>query len=192
MGRPRAFDEQEVVDRAIDLFHRRGYYATSTRDLGEELALNPSSLYRTFGDKRALFLRALDDYQERASARYVAAFDGDGPVRELLRAWLEAMVAPDADEPRGCLMINTATELGTDDPEATKRVHAAFESNTEIIATLLSRGVASGELRADLDVRPTADLVFTIIIGLRVRVRADYDPRDLGTAIDRALGTLLS
>lgn len=191
MGRPRTFDEAEVVGRAVDLFHRRGYHATSTRDLGEELALNPSSLYRAFGDKHALFLRALDQYQDRAAAKWAVAFDGDGPVRELLRDWLESLISPSADEPPGCLVINVATELGTDDPEATRRVHAAFDANTETVAALLSRGVASGELPADLDVGATADILFTLLIGLRVRFRAGYDPRGLRNAIDRALTTLL-
>lgn len=191
MGRPRAFDEKKAVARAADLFHRRGYHATSTRDLGEGLDLNPSSLYRTFGDKHALFLRALDHYQDQSSATCAAAFAGDGPVREVLRDWLESLISPSADEPPGCFVINVATELGTDDPAATRRVHTAFDDSARTIAALLRRGVATGELPADLDADATADLVFTLLIGLRVRFRAGYDPHELRTAIDRALSTLL-
>lgn len=190
MARPREFDEQDAVARAADLFHRRGYHATSTRDLGEALALSPSSLYRTFGDKHALFLRALDHYQSAESERATAALEGDRPVRELLREWLGSMVSADADGPPGCFVINTATEIGTDDPDTTQRVHGTFAGTTEIIADLLRRGVTVGELPADLDADTTADLLFTILIGLRVRYRAGHDPQRLRDTVDEALHKL--
>lgn len=69
MARPREFDEQDVVARATHLFWRRGYNATSVRDLGAELALKQSSLYRTFTDKHTLFLRTLDHYRATESAQ---------------------------------------------------------------------------------------------------------------------------
>jgi TetR/AcrR family transcriptional repressor of nem operon len=190
MARPREFDEQDAVARAADLFHRRGYHATSTRDLGEALELSPSSLYRTFGDKHALFLRALDHYQGTENARSAAALDGDRPVRESLRSWLGSMVAADGDGPPGCFVVNTATELGTDDPETVRRVHGTFAGTTEVIADLLRRGVARGELAPGLDADAAADLLFTTLIGLRVRYRAGHDPERLRAAIDEALRTL--
>src|SRR5262249_4455175 len=170
------------------LFHRRGYHATSTRDLGEALALNPSSLYRAFGDKHELFLRALDHYQAGESARCAAAFDYDRPVRVALRDWLYSMVEP-ADLP-GCLVVNTATELGTDDPETARRVGAAFNGWSPASASPLRRGLAAGELPADLDADATADLLFTILTGLRVRHRAGEDPKGLRAAVDQALRML--
>jgi TetR/AcrR family transcriptional repressor of nem operon len=188
VARPREFDEQDAVARAMELFHRRGYHATSTRDLGEALALNPSSIYRAFSDKHALFLRALDHYQACESARCAAALEHDGPVREVLRDWLYSMVES-ADLP-GCLVINTATELGTDDPEAARRVDAAFNSTMAAIASLLRRGITAGELTADLDADATADLLFTILTGLRVRHRAGHDPQELRAAVDQALRVL--
>lgn len=188
MARPREFDEQDVVARASELFHRRGYHATSTRDLGAALALNPSSLYRTFGDKHELFLRALDLYQERETARNADALAEERPVLATLRDWLWSMVgAP--DEP-GCFMVNTATELGDGDPETARRVNAAFDGTTGVIATLLRRGITTGELSADLDVEATADLLFTVLTGLRVRQRAGQDPQRLRAAINQALRRL--
>jgi TetR/AcrR family transcriptional regulator, transcriptional repressor for nem operon len=187
--RPREFDEQDAVARATELFHRRGYHATSTRDLGEGLALSPSSLYRTFGDKHALFLRALDHYQACESARCAAALQGDRPVRDVLRDWLTSMVE-NGDDPAGCFVVNTATELGTDDPEAARRVRAAFDGTTAALADLLRRGIADGELPADLDAGAAADLLFTTVIGLRVRQRAGHDTVRSRAAVDRALRAL--
>jgi TetR/AcrR family transcriptional repressor of nem operon len=186
--RPREFDEQDVIARATDLFHARGYHATSTRDLGEALALNPSSLYRTFGDKHALFLRALDHYHLCQSTHCAAALEDDRPVRTVLRDWLYSMIEP--TDPTGCFVVNTAIELGTGDPEAAGRVEAAFAATTAAIAALLRRGVATGELPADLDTDATADLLFTTIAGLRVRQRAGHDTNTLHAAVDHALRAL--
>jgi TetR/AcrR family transcriptional repressor of nem operon len=186
--RPREFDEQDAVARATELFHRRGYHATSTRDLGEALALNPSSLYRAFGDKHALFLRALDHYQTCESARCAAALDGDRPVRAVLRDWLHSMV--ESTDLPGCFVINTAVELGTGDRETAQRVDAAFEGTTAAIAALLRRGITTGELPADLDADATADLLFTTLTGLRVRHRAGHDPQRLRAVVDQALRLL--
>jgi TetR/AcrR family transcriptional repressor of nem operon len=186
--RPREFDEQDAVARATDLFHRRGYHATSTRDLGEALALNPSSLYRAFGDKHALFLRALDYYQACESARCAAALEYDRPVRVVLRDWLYLMI--ETTDTAGCFLVNTAIELGTGDPETARRVDAAFEGTTDAIAALLRRGITAGELPADLDADATADLLFTTLAGLRVRHRAGHDSRKLRAAVDRALRIL--
>jgi TetR/AcrR family transcriptional regulator, transcriptional repressor for nem operon len=186
--RPREFDEQDAVARATELFHRRGYHATSTRDLGEALALNPSSLYRAFGDKHALFLRALDHYQQCEYTRSAAAMEGDRPVRAVLRDWLCALADP--TDPPGCFVVNTATELGTDDPDAARRVQAGFDAMTAAIADLLRRGVADGELPAALDPDAAADLLFTTATGLRVRHRAGHDARRLQAVVDQALRAL--
>jgi len=112
----------------------------------------------------------------------------DRPVREVLRDWIYSTVES-VDLP-GCLVINTATELGTDDPETARRVDAAFNSTTAAIASLLRRGITAGELPADLDADATADLLFTILTGLRVRHRAGHDPQGLRAAVDQALRVL--
>ena len=188
MPRPREFDEQDAVARACALFHRRGYQATSTRDLGEALGLNPSSIYRTFGDKRALFLHALDHYRQCQSARFAEALAADRPVRELLRDWLYDTVDPTG--PSGCFVVNTAVELGTADQDAVRQVQAAFDGMVTVLAGLLRRGTACGQLPADLDPDATADLLFTTATGLRVRHRAGHDARQLRATADQALRSL--
>ncbi|GHE88306.1 hypothetical protein GCM10017786_20370 [Amycolatopsis deserti] len=89
----------------------------------------------------------------------------------------------------GCLVIHTATE-GTDDPETTRRVDAAFHGTIAAIAALLRRGIAAGELAADLDAEATADLLFTTLAGLRVRHRAGHDLQRLRAPVDQALRVL--
>lgn len=194
MGRPRQFDEQDAIDRATDLFWRRGYSATSVRDLGDELKLTPSSLYRTFTDKHTLFLRALDNYRATESAEAEQRLGADGrPIRHVLRDWMLWLVTcPNDGEPgRGCFVVNTATELGTTDNEVRQRTEAAFEVTRQALRSLLIEGRDRGELPADLHLDDAVELLFTTVLGLRVRERAGHEPARLTTAIDaviRALG----
>lgn len=192
MPRPREFDEQEVVARATDLFWRLGYHATSVRDLGGELKLTPSSLYRTFGDKHTLFLRALDHYRSTDSAEAETRLSGTGPCRHVLRAWLLWLVTGGDDEHTslGCFVVNTTTEIGTGDPEVLRRTEGAFEVTRQAIAAVLRRGCRDGELVADLDVEAAMELLFTTVLGLRVRERAGHDPARLASTIDSAIRAL--
>jgi len=141
MARPRQFDEQSAVTSATELFWRRGYHATSVRDLGDRLKLTPSSLYRTFTDKHTLFLRALDHYRatEAAQARQQLHV-GDRPVREALREWMLWLITcpADGESGRGCFVVNTATELGTTDDKVRQRIEAAFEVTRQALRSALA------------------------------------------------------
>ncbi|MEN3535912.1 TetR/AcrR family transcriptional regulator [Microbispora sp. ZYX-F-249] len=194
MARPRQFDEQDAVTKATDLFWRRGYNATSVRDLGAELRLTPSSLYRTFTDKHTLFLRALDHYRATDSAEAEQRLAvADRPVRQVLRDWMLWLVScPSGGEPgRGCFVVNTATELGTTDVQIRRRTEAAFEVTRQALRSLLHDGRRTGELPEDLDVDGAVELLFTLVLGLRVRERAGHDPARLATAIDTAVDAAL-
>lgn len=193
MARPRQFDEQDAVVRATELFWRRGYHATSVRDLGDELKLTPSSLYRTFTDKHTLFLRALDHYRATESAQAERLLEADSrPIRHVLRDWMLWLVTcpPDGEPGRGCFVVNTATELGTTDDQVSQRTEAAFEVTRQALRSLLLQGRRTGELPADLDVDAAVELLFTTVLGLRVRERAGHDPARLATAIDVAMRAL--
>jgi TetR/AcrR family transcriptional repressor of nem operon len=187
--RPREFDEDDVVAQATDLFWRRGYHATSVRDLGEALGLSASSLYRTFGDKHTLFLRALDHYRATDSAQARDHLLRPGPAPEVLRDWLVRMVdmPEEGAAARGCFVVNTATELGADDPDVDERTQAAFRVTRDALQDLLQRGCRAGQLRADLDVPATADTLFTLVLGLRVRARAGHTAAALAAVIDAAV-----
>ncbi|GAA3651378.1 TetR/AcrR family transcriptional regulator [Nonomuraea antimicrobica] len=188
MARPREFDEHDVIAKATRLFWRRGYNATSVRDLGAELSLKQSSLYRAFNDKRTLFLRTLDHYRATESAQAEELLSAPGPSLDILREWLIWMVGHDSG--LGCFVVNTATELGTSDPEVRQQTEAAFDVTRKTLASLLRRGVRDGDLPAALDVDAAVELLFTTVLGLRVRERAGHDPRRLATAIDFTVNAL--
>ncbi|MER6013523.1 TetR/AcrR family transcriptional regulator [Streptomyces bluensis] len=193
MARPRQFDEKNAVTSATELFWRRGYHATSVRDLGDELKLTPSSLYRTFTDKHTLFLRALDHYRTTESAQARQRLDAaDRPVRQVLREWMLWLVTCPADgmSGRGCFVVNTATELGATDEKVRQRTEAAFEVTRQALRSALAEGRDRGELSAGLDIDDAVELLFTTVLGLRVRERAGHDIERLTTAIDLAIRAL--
>ena len=190
MPRPRQFDDQDAVRKAMEVFRRQGYHGTSTRDLGAAMGLNPSSLYRAYGDKHALFLRALDDYQADQDQCTGEITNGPGSVRSVLRRWLVHMISEEQDHAWGCLMVNTAAELGTSDSPARQRVHAAFDGNTAAIADLLGKAVADGEITREIDVQGWSELLFTAVVGLRVRDRAGQPLERLLEAVDTALDAI--
>src|SRR5580698_10339993 len=110
MARPREFDETAVLEAAIQCFWSRGYEATSVRDLAEKMGLTGASLYNAFGDKRALYRRALDHYVEMSFGDRVGRFEGSLPPREALLAFFDEIIDRSLNDPRikGCMLVNSA------------------------------------------------------------------------------------
>ena len=190
-GRPRSFDDADVVERAKDVFWQRGYAATSMRDLKEELGVLPGSLYGAFGDKHALFVRALERYVDGSREAVATALTADGPVlprvRELLTSGLSAaVVAPG----RGCMLGNTAAEALPGDAEARAIVGGALRELEGALEGALARAQQSGEIRSDVDCGAQARLLVALIQGLHVVARAEPDPRRLDDVVDAALTPL--
>src|SRR3954470_23121290 len=117
-GRPRTFDDDDVVERAMHLFWRRGYATTSMRDLTDAVGVLPGSLYGAFGDKHALFVLALERYAEDTRETAERLRQGRRALARL-RALLTAALEAAAEEPgRGCMLGNTAAESIPDDGKA--------------------------------------------------------------------------
>lgn len=189
-GRPRSFDDNQVVNDAKDVFWQQGYAATSMRDLSQTLGVLPGSLYGAIGDKHALFLRALQRYAD--DGREVAAsLVADGPVlprlRELLTNVLSAAhIAPG----RGCMLGNTAAEMLPNDDDAGQVVRSAFRELESAIEHALKLSQRSGETRDDIDCGAQARLLVALMQGLHVVARAEDDPLRLQDIIDAALSPL--
>ena len=173
-----------------DLFWQHGYAGTSLRDLKDELGILPGSLYGAFGNKHALFLRALERYAD--DARHAgASLLGDGPVlprvRDLLTDILTAArIAPG----RGCMLGNTAAEILPGDEEAGRMVRGAFGELEGAIERALAVAGQCGEIREDLDCGAQARLLVVLMQGLHVVARAERDPQRLSDVVDAALASL--
>ncbi|MEU7788796.1 TetR/AcrR family transcriptional regulator [Amycolatopsis sp. NPDC049159] len=190
MGRPRTFDDEEVVDRAMQAFWSHGYAETSPAMLAEVTGVAKGSLYNAFGSKRELFVRAFARYDRLGAEVVEERLSGPGTTREVLRSYLRGLVDADlAADRRGCLVVNTAIELARHDPEIARAVRRSLERTLEVIAARIDRGRLDGDLDPALDVRAATDLLQVTIAGLRVLARIHDAPR-LYRVIDTALANL--
>jgi len=188
MGRPRQFDEDQVIDTAKEVFWRRGYTATSVGDLEDELGVLRGSLYGAFGDKHGLFLRALERY---AADTRTVTFEGDGPVLpRVRRVLLAALDAATAQPGWGCLFGNTAAELLPADQQAAEIVACGYRDFERTLAEALTRARETGEVRADVQPAPVARMLGALMQGLHLLARTEADPQRLADAVDAALSGL--
>ncbi|MFI9561546.1 TetR/AcrR family transcriptional regulator [Nonomuraea endophytica] len=189
-GRPRSFDDDHVVSGAKDVFWRHGYTATSLRELKDELGVLPGSLYGAFGDKHALFLRALERYADDARGG-ASSLQADGPVLPRIGELLGNVLAAAHEAPgRGCMLGNTATELLPGDEAAGRVVRGAFGTLENAIEQALSAAKRTGEIREDVDCAAHARLLVVLIQGLHVVARAESDPHRLDDVVQAALASL--
>jgi len=191
MGRPRTFDDDVVVERAMQAFWTHGYAETSPALLAEATGIAKGSLYNAFGSKRALFERALKMYDEDG-AEFTANFlDGPGSTRDALHAFLRFVVQVDVegDVRRGCLAVNTAIELAGRDPEIARVVRTAQDHTIDALVARIDRGRRDGDVAAGVDPRTVAEFFMGTVVGLRVMARV-YDAATLDRIIDTALTVL--
>jgi TetR/AcrR family transcriptional repressor of nem operon len=178
MGRPKEFEPDVVVAKAMDAFWTGGYAGTSPADLAEATGVGKGSLYHAFGSKRELFDKALDLYGRAGSEITEAYLNEPGTAKERIRAYLAFLVDTDLEGPvrRGCLAANTALELGGRDPEATESVRRMTDRTIELLAERLRRGQRDGDVAPDVDADAQAHLLMNTIVGLRVMARTHDGP----------------
>ncbi|WP_433445861.1 TetR/AcrR family transcriptional regulator [Streptomyces sp. CA-142005] len=190
MARPREFDVDRAVDRAMELFWRRGYAATSLQDLMSELEIGSGSLYGAFGSKDGLYERALERYCSQQAEGLICRLEEATEIRPALASVLTEMAEADlADPGRGCLLVNSATER-SDDPATVERVSATLRRVESALAGTLERAQARGELGPDKDPARLARFLTTFIQGLRVMGQARADRAFLEDAVNTALRSL--
>jgi AcrR family transcriptional regulator len=174
MPRPRAFDEDQLVATAKQLFWDHGYGSTSVGDLEAATGLSRSSLYTAFGTKRDLFAAALRLYLETFIDPLLSPLEGDGAgLREIVRYFeIVASMFEEPDAQRGCLMINTIGECGGRDVGFTQEGQRYIDRVRSAFANALQPSVRSGVLPAGEAAERAARLA-GIVVGAWMAVRAD-------------------
>ena len=190
MPRTKEFRPEAALDAAMHLFWLKGYGATSMRDLLDGMGIGRGSFYDTFGDKRALFLAALDRFEEARTGWIYEALKGTGVegIEEVFRRTVEGMTG--SEPRRGCLLANTAVELAPRDPEVADRISRDIRRTEEAFAGALARAQETGEIPAGRDPRSLARFLVSNLHGLRVLARAGTDRRTLEDAARVALEAL--
>lgn len=190
VGRPKQFDPDTAIDKAMEVFWRKGFAGTTPQDLVVELGIGKGSLYNTFASKRALFDRALQRYVDLRIAGLEATLSGAGTARTRLRRALRRLADNDVkDAARGCLAVNTATELGGTDPAAAFAVGRLFGRIEDAFRAVIQEGQRNGEISTDRDSRQLASLLLTSFIGMVVMAKT-ADTKRVNRAIDAVLALL--
>lgn len=174
MPQQRAYDPEEFLTRATRAFWAKGYGATSLADLVAATGVNRGSIYAAYPDKRALFLACLGHYDARHRAGYLAGLTARHAPRAAIMAAFEAAAdlrPPEGgpDRPAGCLLVNTATEMGPHDPEIAARVADCLGGVEDFFADRLRAGPP---LPRGLTVEAAATALMGFFLALRVLTRA--------------------
>jgi AcrR family transcriptional regulator len=187
-GRPRSFDEDEVLEKARTVFWNLGYAATTLDDLAAATGLNRPSLYAAFGDKHALYMRALQRTRESAAAAMRAMLAREGTLREVLDALFSAAISAyvTGDEgQRGCFIVGTAVTQAVGDPEA-RALAAAFVGDED--AAFRERFERSAnELAAGVGAAGAAAIATATLHTLAIRARTGEDRQGLEAVAQAAM-----
>ena len=190
MGRPREFDEAQVVDKARNAFWSGGVAATSITDLSTATGLSTGSLYKAFGSKAGLTDRTLQDYLEMSYEQVRQTLDDAPSGLAGLRAWLDAAAssASECGPTRGCYAVVCAVELADRDEQARERLRRHDERLRTVLAGAIRRAVSEGDLRVDPEAG--ARLLLTTVVGLQVDARKGVDRDTARATLDLALRAL--
>ena len=193
MPRPRKFHETDVVAAARDEFWSRGYTATSVDDLSAATGLGKGSLYGAFGDKHALFLRALDDYIDsalddvRAQLRDPKYSAYDRLLRHI-RAQVKAIAADTSH--RGCMMAKSAAELGGTDDAVEKTVERAYARWAADLADCIEEAQRDGAIDASQNSQALATTLLAFMRGQEALHKAGVKPAQLKTAAEEMIALI--
>ena len=191
MGRTKQFNQQAVLEDAMHLFWERGFHSTSMQDLVDHLGVNRQSIYDTFGGKHELFEAALERYREVQALPMRRALEEDGPLGDVLRHWFRDMIAEMLKKNgKGCLLVNTATELAEQDDVIFGVCSANARQLEATLSGLLVRAQQAGDIPADRAVIPLARFLVSTINGLAVTAKATRDPEVLNDVVEVALSAL--
>lgn len=190
MARTKEFDENEVLDRAMELFWVHGFAHTSFSDLVDALGVSRQSLYDTYGDKHTLFQATLKRYSERAIDLVQRKLESPGPIREVLGNLFDMLVTGACSDGSGCFVVNSMVELAPHDADARALAHAYARRIETLIGSRLSLAQRKGEISRTKDPVVLARFFFQTILGIGVAARALGDVESLKQSTRLALQAL--
>ncbi len=188
LGRPRAFDKDKALARALEVFWRKGYEGTSIADLTAEMGINPPSLYAAFGNKEALFRQALDRYEAEHEAKWIAALSAPTAHEGVRRLLLSSAAAlGDKRHPPGCLLVQAALSGGEECDPIKQELTARRDKSVKSIRERLKRAKREGDLPEDADPASLARYVATVLHGMAVQAVGGASRKELERVAEMAL-----
>jgi AcrR family transcriptional regulator len=192
-GRPRAYEPEVALGKALDLFRTRGFAATSLDDLSAATGMNRPSLYGAFGDKRELYIKSYRRYRDDARAAMIDIFREELPVRERLKriyaVALDIYLSGDAG-PRGCFTVLTAASDAVADPEIRAMALEGFVELDKAFAACFRVANEKGELPKSADATALSHLASATIHTIALRARARVPRKELEAIVDGAIDVM--
>lgn len=193
-GRPRAYEPDVALGKALDLFRQSGFAATSLDDLSAATGMNRPSLYGAFGDKRELYMKSYQRYRDEARAKMAEIFRNDWPVRKQLeRIYASALdiYLSGEEGPRGCFTVMTAGSEAVTDPDIRAMVQDALSELDKAFTVCFRSALEKGELPERADPVVLAQLASATIHTLAVRARAGAPRKELDAIVKGAIDVML-
>lgn len=184
-GRPREFDPDEALAKALRVFWERGYESASMADLTEAMGITKPSLYACFGNKEALFRKALGLYEREKLAYVSAALDAPtarGVAENLLRGAVATHCG--GEDPQGCLGVISMVACTTEAPSIREHVIAHRASSEAALIDRLVRAKAEGDLSDSVDPTALAQCLTTVFQGMSVKAQGGASREELQTVVD--------
>ncbi len=192
MPRIKSFDENEVLEKAMNLFWKNGFYATSMQDLVTHLQINRASIYDTYGDKMQLFLKAFSHYRRTSLSDLRTFLYSQNSVKGgLKKLFINIAKETQTDkDKKGCFVVNTTTELTAHDDVIKSIIQNNQDTFVNLFKDHLKTGVENGEISPDKDLESLALFLFTLNNGIKVLNRTNTSKKDMKKMVENALTIL--
>ncbi len=192
MARPREFIETAALQAAVDCFWQHGYLATSMRNLATSMGLTLPSLYNAFGDKQALFGRALERYLDCTTRDRLRRFEASLPPKEAIHRFFAEIIAHSVNdrERKGCFLVNSALEVAPHQSELGAVIAKQFAEIEAFFRRCILAAQANGTAPRGIDANDTARLLLGVLLGIRVLARSAPNRALLEGAVRPALALL--
>src|SRR3954449_7087279 len=193
-GRPRAYQPEVALAKALDLFRKDGFAATSLDDLSAATGMNRPSLYGAFGDKRGLYIKSYARYRADARAAMADIFKTELPIKKRLArifaVALDIYLSGDAG-PRGCFTVMTAASEAIADPDIRAMVKDGFSELDKAFAACFRIAKEKGELPESADPAVLAQLASATVHSIAIRSRARVSRKDLEAIVKGAIDLMV-
>ena len=192
MARPREFDTDDVLEKAMQAFWSSGYAATSLADLTSAMGISKSSFYETFGSKHELFLATIERYGETAAERTAAVLENSTRAKGAIATVFEFVIdaATSDGERRGCFINNCAVESASHDADVASRVVTCITRLESAFESAVSRGQEAGDIATDHDAKALARFLTCTMQGLISTAKANPDREKLNDIVAVVLAVL--
>jgi TetR/AcrR family transcriptional repressor of nem operon len=192
MARTKNFDELESLEKALNLFWRKGYNATSIHDLVETMGINRASIYATWGDKHSLYIEALKRYRQKSSSWLLNEIRTEQSALAIIRNFVYHTIETNSNdrERKGCFMVNASTELSNQDADVREIILDDRNTMEKVLSQLITEAQQSGEITSSHASQSLARFIFNSVSGLRVLSKGTISKNELTETVDVILSAL--